>query len=279
MKTTTKRSNVKKTMGALLAAATLVIMLPLSASAHCDTMEGPTVADGYKAMESDNVNYVLKWVAPEYEKEITDKFNLSMKVKDLSPEAKQLAEEYFFSEVVRVHRAGEGAPFDGLKPVGTPIDEKVKSADESIAAGNLTPLKGMIEQEKMPELQERFEKVMSLKTFEVNDLEAGRDYIEAYVSFFKFAEGEEEGHHAGEAHVADAIGADAHGTEAHSTGEEDIHHSDAASSEVTYTVKSGDTLWEIAMHHHTTYQAIQKLNHIANPHLIYPGQTFVILEE
>lgn len=276
--------NTKKSIGAFLTAAIMVLMMPMSASAHCDTMEGPTVADGYKAMENNNVNYVLKWVSPEYEKEITDKFNLSMKVKDLSPEARQLAEQYFFSEVVRIHRAGEGASFDGLKPAGTPVDEKVRAADESIAIGNLSPMDGIIEQEKMPELRERFEEVMSLKDFDVNSSEAGREYIEAYVSFFKFAEGEEDGHHASENHDAE-IG---HGAEAvhepaekhESAAEHDVdaekNHIAETPSQIKYTVKSGDTLWEIALKYNTTHQEIQKLNHIVNSSLIYPGQSFVV---
>lgn len=188
-------TNIKKLIFTLLLAMAVVLIMPLTTSAHCDTMDGPTVADGKKAMESNNVNYVLKWVKPEYEKEVTDKFNLSMKIKGLSPEAKNVAEQYFFSELIRMHRAGEGAPFTGLKPSGTPIDEKVLAADKSIEVGNLSPLEGKIEKDKFPELKERFEKVMSLKKFDVNNVEAGREYIEAYVKFFKFAEGEEEESH------------------------------------------------------------------------------------
>ena len=45
----------------------------------------------------------------------------------------------------------------------------------------------------MAELTIRFGKVMSLKKFDVNNVKAGREYIEAYVQFFHFAEGEEEG--------------------------------------------------------------------------------------
>lgn len=215
------KSIMKKSMLGIVAAVGIMVMSPLTASAHCDTMEGPTVADGFKAMDTNNINYVLKWVQPKYEKEITEKFNLSMKVKDLSPNAKVLAEQYFFSELVRVHRAGENAPFDGLKPYGTPIDEKVKAADKSIEVGNLSPLEGLIEKEKMPELKERFERVMSLKNFDVNNVEAGREYIEAYVMFFKFAEGEEEHHGAVEGHgaVASHGAASAHGSmhETHET--------------------------------------------------------------
>lgn len=271
------KSKLVKTIGTFVAAAAIMTIIPLTASAHCDTMEGPTVADGYKAIESGNVNYALKWVQPEYETDITNKFNLIMKMKDLSPEAEEVAEQYFFSELVRVHRAGEGAAFDGLKPSGTPVDEVVAAADESIEVGNLGPIKelheeGLIPEERMSEIEERFEKVMSLKDYDVNDLEEGREYIESYVGFFKYAEGEEEGHGAG-AHGKEA--ADAHETEAkHET--ETKKKTESANKKVSYKVKSGDTLWEIALKYNTTYKKIAKLNKIANPDRIYPGQTFII---
>jgi hypothetical protein len=50
-------------------------------SAHCDTMDGPVVADANKAFDQNNVNYVLKWVKPDYEKEIIDAFNLALSVR------------------------------------------------------------------------------------------------------------------------------------------------------------------------------------------------------
>ena len=87
-----------------------------------------------------------------------------------------------------------------MKPHGWPVDERVKAADQSIALGNLEPLKGLVEPDKWPELQRRFQKVMSLKDFYVNRVEEGREYIEAYVQFFKFAEGEDE-HHESHGHV------------------------------------------------------------------------------
>jgi hypothetical protein len=159
--------------------------------AHCDTMDGPLIADARKALGQNNVNYVLKWVSSANESEIRDAFNLVMKVKGLSPEAKELSEKYFFDILVRIHRTGEGVPFTGVKPSGTPIDEKVLAADKSIEIGNLSPLEGKVLSDIGPELTKRFEKVMSLRNFDVNNVEAGREYIEAYVQFFKFAEGEE----------------------------------------------------------------------------------------
>lgn len=145
-----KKFNISKVFGSLLMALTIVIALPTMASAHCDTMDGPTVADGKKAMKTNNVNYVLKWVKPEYEKEISQIFSQTMKVKKLSPEAKVLSEKYFLENLVRIHRAGEGAPFTGLKPSGTAIDEKVLAADKSIEVGNLSSLEKLVEKDKVP---------------------------------------------------------------------------------------------------------------------------------
>lgn len=181
-------------IGIMFVALIMVLVLPKKASAHCDTMDGPTAIDGKKALETKNINYALKWISPDYEEELLKIFELSIKVRSLSPEAQELADRYFLENLVRIHRAGEGAPFEGLKPSGIPIDEKVAAADKSIEIGNLSPLEGLVSHEEMHELEERFKKVVSLKDYDVNDVEAGRAYIEAYVSFFKFAEGEEHDH-------------------------------------------------------------------------------------
>lgn len=162
--------------------------------AHCDTKDGPVIADARKAIEQNNVNYVLKWVQVVGEKEIKEAFEHTMKVRALSSEAKELSDNYFFETLVRVHRSGEGVPYTGVKPSGTLIDENILAADKSIELGNLSPLNALVPKAKLTELNKRFDKVMSLKNFDINNIDAGRKYIEAYVQFFKFAEGEEEGH-------------------------------------------------------------------------------------
>ncbi|MDS0525819.1 DUF6448 family protein [Clostridium sp. SHJSY1] len=200
-----------KIISTLLIALTLVVSIPTMASAHCDTMDGPTITDAKKAIESNNVKYVLKWVTPENEKEISKIFDLTMRVKGLNSEAKELSENYFFENLVRIHRAGEGAPYTGIKPSGTVIDPKEAAADKSIEAGNLSPLENLVEKERMPELKEKFEKVTSLKNFDANNVEAGREYVEAYVKFIHFAAGEEEegAHHATETgHDSEAVNAE-----------------------------------------------------------------------
>lgn len=170
----------------------LLILSTGTTFAHCDTMDGPVIKDAKMAIEKNNINYALKWIQPQNEDELKDAFLLTMKVRLLSPDARILADKYFFETLVRLHRSGEGVPFTGVKPSGTPIDEKILAADKSIETGNLLPLKRLVPKEIIPDLEKRFNKVLSLKDYDVNNIEAGRAYIESYVQFFKFAEGEEE---------------------------------------------------------------------------------------
>lgn len=51
---------------------------------------------------------------------------------------------------------------------------------------------------------------------------------------------------------------------------------DNSKNYIEYTVKSGDTLSEIAQKYNTTYQKIAQDNNISNPNLIYPNQKLKI---
>lgn len=176
----------------------LFLMLSTNISfAHCDTMDGPLIKDAKTAINTNNVNYVLKWVGSQYETELKEAFSLTMKVRKLNDDALVLADKYFFETAVRLHRSGEGVPYTGIKPSGTPIDEKILAADKAIETGNLDPIKDLVKADLLPELESRFNKVLLLRNYNVNNVTEGRKYIEAYVQFFKFAEGEdsEKDHH------------------------------------------------------------------------------------
>jgi hypothetical protein len=172
-----------------------LLMTPGAAFAHCDTKDGPVVADARKAIAQNNINYVLKWVPQANENDIKDAFGMTMKVRGLSPEAEALADNYFFETLVRIHRSAEGVAYTGVKPSGTPVDEKILAADKSIEAEDLSALINLVPKDKLTELRRLFDRVILLKDFDVNNVPAGRAYVEAYVRFFHFAEGEGEHNH------------------------------------------------------------------------------------
>jgi hypothetical protein len=186
---------------AFIATLTVALFKPVRASAHCDTMDGPTAQDGLEALQTGNLALALKWIGPSGEDELREVFDLARAARDLGPAAREVADRWFIENLVRIHRAGEGAPFTGVQPHGVPVDEQVAAADAAIAAGDLAQLQGLVPAERWDELQRRFAKVLERKDYDPTDVAAGRAYIEAYVSFFKYAEGEDHEHGHAHAHT------------------------------------------------------------------------------
>src|SRR6185503_10023888 len=163
----------KFAVAAFAVAAALAWTAP--ARAHCDTLDGPVVSAGRKALDSGNVNLVLVWVQKEDERDIRDAFQKARSVRVSGGQAKDLADAYFFETLVRVHRAGEGAPYTGLKPAGT-IEPPVAAADKAIESGNLGGLAKLISDRTENGLHGHFEQVMAKRKYNPNDVEAGRAY-------------------------------------------------------------------------------------------------------
>ncbi len=107
-----KMTNILKLRNllALLVAFEILFFWSIRAEAHCDTLDGPVVATAQKALDAGDVTPLLKWVSSENEQEIRTAFIETMNVRKLGGQARDLADRYFFETLVRIHRAGEGAP-------------------------------------------------------------------------------------------------------------------------------------------------------------------------
>lgn len=156
--------------------------------AHCDGLDGPVVTAARHALESGDVDSLLIWVQPEDEAEIRDVFEQSLRVRKLNADARELADRAFFETVVRVHRAGEGAPFTGLKPTGRDLGPAIPMADKALEKGEANSLVKLLISEAEKGIRERFERVSALKDFDRNDVEAGREYVKAYVDYIHYVE-------------------------------------------------------------------------------------------
>jgi hypothetical protein len=156
--------------------------------AHCDTLDGPVVNAARTALTESNVNRVLIWVQKQDEAEIKQAFEKTLAVRKLSTEARNLADMYFFETLVRIHRAGEGAPYTGLKPAGD-LSPAIRAADMAIKDGKLEPVARLLTGAVHEGLHKRFEEVSTRTNFAPNDVSAGREYVEAYVKYVHYVEG------------------------------------------------------------------------------------------
>ena len=170
---------------------------------HCDGIDGPVVSLARKALDSGNVNLVLPWVRKDDEAEIRHAFEHAASVRKLGPQAKALADHHFFETLVRVHRAGEGAPYTGLKPAGRDLGPAIPAADRALEDDSVDTVVKLITEAVRQGVHKHFHAAMGRKKFDVNDVAAGREYVEAYVPYIHYVErlwqdatGAAHGHHA-----------------------------------------------------------------------------------
>jgi hypothetical protein len=156
--------------------------------AHCDGLDGPVVKAARQALEKGNVDLVLVWVQKSGEPEIVAAFHKTLAVRKLSREAQELADMYFFETLVRVHRAGEGEPYTGLKPAGRDLGPAIAAADQAVDTAKPEPVMKLLDAGVRREVGERFRKVLAHKNYRPDDVEAGRAYVESYVSFVTYIE-------------------------------------------------------------------------------------------
>ena len=174
----------KISMLAVAAFTVLFLATPRDAAAHCDTMDGPVIQDARKAIEAKDITPILKWVKPKDEKAVRAAFNKLLSSKSKAPET---VEHAFFSTVVKIHRAGEGAPFTGLKPAGA-VEPAVAEADKALRSGSADALVKLITDDVSAGIKSRFEHAAATYKHKDESVAQGREFVEAYVAFTHYVE-------------------------------------------------------------------------------------------
>ena len=171
----------------ILSALFGAIVLSSPARAHCDTISGPVVTAARTALEARNPDLVLYWVRPEDEAAVKSVFQHALQVRALGPEATALADRYFFETVVRIHRAGEGAPYAGLS--GEDPEPIIAATDRALARGSSAELEQHLVDAVRAGLGERFASARTAKDFRPGDVAGGRAFVATYVPLTHWVEG------------------------------------------------------------------------------------------
>lgn len=180
----------------ILIAAIIVTGLlfgPQGAHAHCDAVDGQVAKAALKALDNGNVNPVLAYAPAAAESEIRAAFEKSRKVRALGADARALADQAFMETVIRLHRAGEGASYTGLKPAGADYGPVIQAGEPAVETGDLVKLKAVLAEQIEHALTERLAHVRELQTASSEPMTAtevphARERISAELGFITFAE-------------------------------------------------------------------------------------------
>lgn len=163
---------------------------PKQVSAHCDTVDGPVVSAARKALNTKNVNYALIWVLPENEDAIRKALKKAMerRKKAKTKKEEEDADMEFFETLVKVHREGEGAKYEGIKPAGS-IEPELAMADKAVEIGKLDEVLNHIDSAENREIiHHLFHKLQEKSNYDVDDVPSGREFIGSYVVFIHAVE-------------------------------------------------------------------------------------------
>jgi hypothetical protein len=165
-----------------------------SAQAHCDSIDGPVAKAALAALDTGNVNLALPYAPATAETEIKAVFIQTLKVRALGPDAKTLADRAFIETTVRLHRAGEGAAYTGLKPAGIDYGPAIPAAERAIETGNLAQVKALLVEEVDHALRARLAHVLETQKDikepnTTEDVPAARARASAELGFVTYVEG------------------------------------------------------------------------------------------
>lgn len=146
---------------------------------HCDSMDGPVVKAARQALEKGDVKLILPYVKEGASADVKSAFEKTLRARKADPAAREVADLYFFETVVRLHRAGEGAPYTGLKPAGLDVGPVIPVAEKAIETGSPDLLIRLLGDTLRHEMQHRFEHMKRLREHSSGDVARTREYVEA----------------------------------------------------------------------------------------------------
>lgn len=167
---------------------------------HCDSLDGPVVTAARQALEAGDVDVILPFVHEDSENEVRAVFDAVVPVRGLNQAAREVADRLFFETVVRVHRAGEGAAYTGLKPAGLDVGPVIPLAEGAIASGSPEQLARYLTEVLHDELKHRLEEINTLAVTKDRSVPDARAWVEAMLGFQVYSH-----------HVLQALHAPAHG--------------------------------------------------------------------
>lgn len=146
---------------------------------HCDSLDGPVVRAAMKALDEGDVDLVLPFVKMDGEDEIRTAFLRCMAARAAGPEAREVADLYFFETTVRVHRRGENAPYTGLKPAGLDVGPVIPVAERAIESGDPEDLVRLLSDVVHDEIKRRLDHVLALRPAPGANVAEVRAHVEA----------------------------------------------------------------------------------------------------
>jgi hypothetical protein len=156
------------------------------------------------ALTAADVDVILPYVPADGEDEVRDAFTRVLPLHATDGPGADVARQWFYETVVRVHRAGEHAPYTGLKPAGLDVGPVIPLAEKAIESGDVEDVYRLLAADLHTELVHRLDRVTRLAARRGDSVVASRAHVQAMLGFQVYAN-----------QIYRALHADPHGEHGH----------------------------------------------------------------
>jgi len=133
------------------------------------------------------VSVVLPYVPADGEDEVRAAFDRVLPLQSGGGQAATVAQSWFFETVVRLHRAGEHAPYTGLKPAGLDVGPVIPLAETAVESGDAELVYRLLATDLHAQLSDRLARVGQLAAGKDASVPAARAYVQAVLGFEVYA--------------------------------------------------------------------------------------------
>ena len=151
-----------------------------------DEMQEPVEKAAKMALETGNVNYILIWLPEESENTLKNLLEKTRCVRSSRMNMQNQVYDWYFATVNRFFNANRYPDYLTTQFGGLAEKPLVLKVDKAIESGDFEEIRDIIPVTHEADAKQRFQHIMDMRNYPVNNIAAGRAYVSAFFDFNRY---------------------------------------------------------------------------------------------
>jgi hypothetical protein len=152
---------------------------------YADEMQELVLKAAKMSLQTGNVNYILIWLPEESENTLKNLLEKTCCKRSSRMNMQKQAHDWYFETVYRFYLSGR-SPDHNTTQSRNLTGKLVLKVDRAIQSGNFEEIRDIIPLTHETDAQQRFQNLIKLRDFPVDNIAAGRSYVSAFFDFNQY---------------------------------------------------------------------------------------------
>lgn len=152
---------------------------------YSDEMQELLLKAAKMSLQTGNVNHILIWLPEESENTLKNLLEKTCCQRSSRMNMQKQAYDWYFETVYRYYLSGRSPDRNTTQSRYLP-GKQVLQIDRGIQSGNFEDIRDIIPVTHETDAQQRFQNLIKLRDFPVNNITAGRSYVSAFFDFNRY---------------------------------------------------------------------------------------------